>query len=813
MGGPSRSAKRICPEQESRPTPYLLTPETIMPGRLRPETPLELGYLSDNENENENDQSPQDSEKSRPSSRATPSKTPRRSVSLHFSSPSTWISKTGSIRRRKRGDTVCGDGHNEGNRLASVPLTAPAVATLSHPPASSSETRAGSKASNAESELAAMFRPPNRNRHNTSPSPPTSGLTGLHPDVNQANTPPRSQPSPENQSVLPQATARISSNTSQGRTLERASTVASSEYHRGFTSGDDDDTDVKTDTPFDSFRTMASNRKRAMDSPLDSMFDDSPPSTAGNNSKPKRLSIQEILGPNFDVQSKITEEDETLQTPVRTGYEDAEACFRVAGIEDDDDLKFASLLPEVSLTRDSRVSFEDDDDLDWARDDESQIFNQLSPPSSMNSRRGSPSLRMALANISGNAAFDPQHDMLTERPRSNIFDWVEPPHHEKNEPDGHGVRPRTVHGKKELDMRGGRASNRKGPAVAHVRSQSVPVVPEANEPPKSAPKFGTWGLGTKNVSEDWDDDFDFEEPDPGQPTGTKEDSSFPMVVPASIQATQPTVKAHSGQIRELSLLVNDLKRLCRLGREMDMLKGPTEKLWREAEGVIALASPDEDDPAATEPNEIPSSKIDSVSSDGCYFAQGFDGASLDEVELGAKTNSRTQPGHRALGRRQSVFSPEDDIFGTWERTEDSAMNRPKTPENRVDAKGYPSNSATRSVMAAMQSREANFGSNAKLNFDTNSLKELVKQASDLRDSLSDLVRRADRITQSPARTPKRTRHDGSPAFTLVFDEPSSSPTKRMPQSHSNSSVLSGGDSIGESPNNGLGQRFHMMTVS
>jgi hypothetical protein len=104
----------------------------------------------------------------------------------------------------------------------------------------------------------------------------------------------------------------------------------------------------------------------------------------------------------------------------------------------------------------------------------------------------------------------------------------------------------------------------------------------------------------------------------------------------------------------------------------------------------------------------------------------------------------------------------------------------------------------------------------RLNFDTNSLKELVKRAGDLRDALSDLVRKADHITQSPARTPRRDRggknEDGSPAFTRVFDDPTSSPTRKLPQSRSSNSVLSGG-SVSASPSNGLSQRMQMMTVS
>ncbi len=128
-----------------------------------------------------------------------------------------------------------------------------------------------------------------------------------------------------------------------------------------------------------------------------------------------------------------------------------------------------------------------------------------------NSRGVSPNLRMALANISGNGGPGSlHHGEAGERPRSNVFDWSEPPPHDKLEVDGQSPRPKTVHGKQELDLRGGRPPNRKGRPGTHVRSHSVPVIADPAENTKPASKFGTWASGPKNASEDWDDDFDFD---------------------------------------------------------------------------------------------------------------------------------------------------------------------------------------------------------------------------------------------------------------------------------------------------------------
>ncbi|XDG05614.1 hypothetical protein ABKA04_005229 [Annulohypoxylon sp. FPYF3050] len=811
--------KRIYVEQQGRKRAFLVAPSLLM-GTSILEVPDDIP--PEPESQSNTGTSPQTSDKSSVSPEATPSKQPRRSISMHFSSPSSWVSKTGSLRRRKRGETM-----GETKRHVSAPAT---TGTESGPFSGANgheeALRDAGELDIAEPEPDALIRPPTRTRNVSSPLPPISRLSSFHIDLNKIGSLTAGHYAPSEISTANSVSGpRVVSNASQARTLDRTSTTASSEYHRGFTSGDDDDTDFKTDTPFDSIRTAASGRRRTLDSPLESMFDESPPSTAGNNSKPKRLSIQEILGPTFNDENKIMEEDENLATPIRGAYAEAGARFRVANIGDDDGFDSDPASPNFTTQRDeARFSLDDDDDdLDWDNEEENGICNHLSPPSSMNSRKGSPSSRTALGYSNGNAKLNmrvnARTDPVRERPRSTVFDWTESVAHEKHDTNGTYVRPKTVHGKQEMDVRGGRSASRKGPIPAHVRSQSVPVVPDQTETTAPTPKFGTWGLGQKNASEDWDDDFEFEEEESfGLLPGDHEECRFSMVVPASIQATQPTIRAHSGQIRELSLLVNDLKRLCRLGREMDMLSGSSAKLWREAEGIIALASPDEDPTDSV--NSRRNSQDDII--DERFIDQGFNGASLDDH--GSPKVSESQRNavvrDRPVGRRRSVFSPEDDIFGTWDHSdEEQVPDPPKTPENRAGKPEFGSTSVARSVMEAMHLRQSKLNAQyedneppGKLNFDTNSLKELVKRASDLRDGLSDLVRKADHLTQSPVRTPKHTRADGSPAFTRVFDEPTSSPTRRLPNSHSNGSVMSNG-SVGASPSNGISQRMQMMTVS
>ncbi|KAK8069656.1 hypothetical protein PG994_006272 [Apiospora phragmitis] len=680
--------KRICLQRASSVQGvYLVSPRSVLQG---PPLPPMQETSWDADNSEETEESPQNSKVSGPFPNATSSKTPKRSMSMHFGSPTNWISRSGSLRRRKR-DAIGTDATDETPRQVSDPT--PTMAHSSYAQGSPQAGRGNATGgagtpSRAETDLAAIFQPPHQ--RSNSPLPSLSRLSSFHMDLSRLGSPTNmiSQPSLDSEpaGLANPPTLRVNSNVSHSRTLERASTVASSDYHRGFTSGDDDDTDFKTDTPYDSLRTADSGRRRTLDSPVESMFDESPPSTAGNN-KPKRLSIQEILGPTYDGGNRIMEEDEGLSTPVGAAFDEAETHFRLASLQDDEGFKYTSItpdLPRVGAGTDfSRLSFDDDDALDWAREDEHPVYNHLSPPSSMNSRGGSPSLRMALASITGNADSNPDLTRSNERPRSNIFDWTETTQHDKHEGEGHSTRPKTVHGKQELDMRGGRIPSRKGPVAAHIRSQSVPAVQDPVD--NSKPKFGTWGLGSKNVSEDWDEDFEFEEDaDVGFSEGVKAGNRLSMVVPASIAATQPTVKAHSGQIRELSLLVNDLKRLCRLGREMDMLSGSSVTLWREAEGIIALASPDEDEADAPASN-VQLDTLEPELTDDRFIDEGFDGSALEDQSHRVKVSDHMKTAvvkERPATRRRSVFSPEDDIFGTFQQSQDGTCESPRTPDTR-----------------------------------------------------------------------------------------------------------------------------------
>lgn len=728
---------------------------------------------------------------------------------MTFATAGDWVSRTsGSIRRPKRGSTpksgtprhvsdpVATPGSGAERQINATPRVATAPNPLATPQGST-------LASTTNSQSQAQLQP--RRRNTSSPLPPLSGVSSFHADFSRSGSSGGAaiqnlrQNQPSGSSTSSTAMSQL-----RARHRERTSTMDGSESEqRDFTSGDDEDTDFKSDTMFDSLRTGASGHVRTVETPLESMYDESPPSTAGNG-KAKRLSIQEILGRDWEGGGKILEEDENMQTPVRSGSKRLQ------------EPRF-STESGFSNKEFGRFSVDEDFDDDWTGDNDAP-YNALSPPSkgsSLNSRGVHPNLRQALASVSGNSMAETE--TRTERPLSNLFDWSEPSLPDKNDPNGRSLRPKTAY--QEADARGGRSAVRKGPTPTHVRSQSVPVVNENQDEAKpTGSKYGTWGLGTKPISEDWDDDFEF-----GGGIEDEKSNESLFAVPESIQAAQPSVKAHSGQIRELSLLVNDLQRLCRHGKIYELLDGSQRTLWKEAEGIIALASPDDDDLEAD--HETSSSiDLDAFEANDRLFDDNYDSASMNKLDAALDGHepamSKTAVVRdRPSPRRRSVMSPDDDIFGNnWPLTEEnlqSRSSRPRTPEHRLN-KANDVNGMVRSVVEVMQQRSISDSlleggnANRKMHFDTNSLKILVKRAGDLRDILSDVIRRAEQITQSPARTPRHDRQlESSPAFTKVFDDPGSSPPRRITRSRGNTTKV---DSPENSPSTGINRRMQLMTV-
>lgn len=136
------------------------------------------------------------------------------------------------------------------------------------------------------------------------------------------------------------------------------------------------------------------------------------------------------------------------------------------------------------------------------------------------------------------------------------------------------------------------------------------------------------------VSENWDDDFD-------------EVGGEDVVIPEAIEAVQSHVVGHLCYVKEFAALVEDLKRLRQLGNSTGTRFGPYRQLWEEAEGIIALATLEDEDDSKTKTNG--KAKV----------RPSFDASTFDPPAPATNGNS-----HHGLNRRKSILPDDDDIFGT-----------------------------------------------------------------------------------------------------------------------------------------------------
>jgi hypothetical protein len=587
---------------------------------------------------------------------------------------------------------------------------------------------------------------------------------------------------------------------------ERASTLIGSDSEpRGITLCDDEQ-DFQSETAFDSVRTRAtglsSNRVR-----LETLFDQSPPA---NNNKAELPALQDLLPQDNSRDTRIKsgngiydQDGQRLPSPhiVSTTHTSVDLPSRNTSSDTfynalSDPSTFSRQLNLGKLEWDTSyhntgqhggggnwpvddsvklMGAEEDMEEDW--DDEGymdQVKDRLSsPPSTRSHQRSSPE-QDDFSSLTPQQISTSRSEREND-PRNNLFTWSEQPSSDKNSSNGNSPRPRTVHGKHSLEMRGGRPTGRKPLNAAHIRSQSVPVQDNNGEAGGLTAKFGALGIGSKGASEDWDNDFAFDDEESKAPadlsTGERRvDSGVAMVVPKDIVERQANVLGHLGHVREFALLVEDLKRLRQFAASKDII-GENPDLWEEAEGIIALATIDDD-----EPEFIARSPV----------ASTFE---FDAFEEESPSNVMKTP--RDGRRRRSVLLPADDVFGNFndlgeqstptkkpssstQPRESSVTSSPLIPmSERKDpalaardlvenmhqlrtaadpvlpapssASSSPSPIPEKQKLPASQDKP----SKRKTPFDTTTLRDLVAHANTVRRSLAELVRQVDSANPSP----------------------------------------------------------------
>lgn len=326
--------------------------------------------------------------------------------------------------------------------------------------------------------------------------------------------------------------------------------------------------------------------------------------------------------------------------------------------------------------------------------------------------------------------------------RTSIFDWSEQPS-ETNTTFRTPPRPKTVHGKKDADGKVNRVAGRRAPSGLHARSQSVPAVPDVAGKRDAVVrnKFGTWGVGTKGVTEDWNDDFDFPEfsdnMESSESCESRVDSGFSMFVPKNIQEQQNNVLANIGLLREWGILIEELKTLRSYAGSLGLLEDASNSLWSEVDAMIDLA-----DQEATDESTWP--RASSPPSPG--------------VDIYAFDDPPSLPSRNTRPRRKSVLPSEDDIFKVNHMASRADQDTVMIDSTGSNQPRKDSEAVAISVIEALQKRKSSSDPSLqsqtvqpskKVPFDTATLRHIVPYVSGLLRKVKDVLRDAEKLYNSP----------------------------------------------------------------
>ena len=711
---------------------------------------------------------------------ATPELKQRHSFSLSeifpSPSPSIWMPRLGSLRRGK--SYLKGTAER---RVVSAPQASKTHIAAPFIPIQGLSGRPPTPTSRhfMESQMSPSMvrsRPAGvQQRGSSSPLPPLNRLSTF--EVNLPNTVPAypttpqpedpnsprvpsghsslSMPYPIGQVIAKTRTHRYSSNPSEhGSTL-----LGSDNENSRLMSGDEDDMDSRSGTMYDSTRTGAtgSSHSGIRRPPIEKIFDES--SHSELPSKDKLMALQDLL----EHESFAVEEERDVPTPIRHDFlckDDGGSTVMHETSEFSPDVSHspATSPKELKLSdppaRDTEA--DQDDDL-WSFDP----TNNLQEVGN-GARQPSPS--------EGSSTSLNHHPRRRDSPpagrldKSNIFEWSEPPTTDKDTLEGESPRPKTVHGRQGMEMRGSRVNGRRGPSALHLRSQSVPVPKDTgsyrngNHPPKL--------LGNKGPSEDWDGDFDFNEPSHASKQATTSADNMPsslssgMLVPRAILERQASVHGQFGQVKELTLLVEELKRLQQQASGQGIMEGQSIELWKEAEGIINLATlDDEKELFPPRSPHSPSFDFDLFDEDSPRSRRrsGLSPSKEDRTSF-VDESSGSQPSSR---RSSELPRLETQLSTSRPRKESSAKAKSVLETIHQQRKNYEPE-----LLDAKLAQK-------KLPFDTTSLKDLVTRAGAVTRALKEIVRRAE---NGPETSDSRPATPRDPPYTQIFQQAPHTPT-------------------------------------
>lgn len=590
---------------------------------------------------------------------------------------------------------------------------------------------------------------------------------------------------------------------------EFASTFGGSDYDARL--AEEDGFDSSDGHAYDSVRTRATSAGSVFKVPaIENFFDEPIPSatTGHDHSYQKSPFTRDV----FDKpRHSVIEEEESVSTPVRSQYGGSVMAssdtFRFVGSSPIDALSSSpppmpSVYQPTGLTRPLDDFRENDDSWSFSDEDDepsSQLpLKKRFPHLDLDSNRLSPFTKsQGSSSVTTTPSKGGIMSINDKDARSSIFDWSEQQPLDKSPANGSPPRPRTVHGKKDAENRGSRAIGRRAPSTTHVRSQSVPVVPETESKRSGVVtnKFGTWGVGSKGVTEDWNEDFDFEEI-PALPNNAQAvieekrlDSGLSMFVPSSIREQQTNVLANIGMLRDWGLLIEELKELRLRAAQLRLLHEKMD-MWYEVDAMVDLADQESNDHTLAPRQSPPSSP-------------SFDYEAFDEP-LPARRPS-PMPNRLSLVVEDVFESPSVSPA----RRPDDQTNTPRRPRKDSEA-------VARSVIEALQSkRNVSDPTHAKepaqkVPFDTATLRRIVPYVQELRDKVKKVIREKEGLYTSPLhREPLE-----DPSFSRIFRDLPDSPSGRRRSRRSTAATdhVMSEEGSSRSPPDDLTTRLSLMTV-
>lgn len=585
--------------------------------------------------------------------------------------------------------------------------------------------------------------------------------------------------------------------------VDRASTLIGSDFDaKGFMSGDEDGIDFQSDTVFDSWRSGTTAMTNTSKPLLECMFVDSFPTVDGDqlNSRTYEQTIMNNDKASSDIPLTIPNRNKSFTSLVKYDQSSPSLIqdFQSAAYQNKV-LNQGALAVSVSRIflpqdNDNDDTYDDDENNDDCYEDWSKDHQNSDSTSNSNLLLSSSYATLSMDPAPGpnnpdSYGEDRRYQYRPCKPKTNVFEWSEPSSLERLDSDGNPHRPKTAFANKSKDTRPGRGLGRRCPSTFHIRSQSVPISPDSSAC-KIVSKFGTWGLGSKVISEDWDGDFDFDCFDSENLHGeSTAEGQQKMLVPESIQASQENVTGHAGQIREVCMLVADLKNLRGLGEAQGLLNGEFEPLWLQAEGIIALAAPI-DEAENTEDSILQQQTCES-SSKMCTGLSSFISINQSQLSVGEyDLSSESGSCHHQFDSRwqQGIDSKAKNgfLYANPSSTDTSELNATeKSNSSQIQSRN--STEVARKLMESMHQQRSssdpllqNFtrGSTNKLPFDTTSLKDLVNRASALSRALSQIVHAPGVSSLSSAARIC----ESSPAFTQVFLDPGITSPHNSPES-------------------------------